>query len=407
MDSNTLRLNIWLNYDNRLICNFCFVLVSIFIFDMSYVWAQSTYLNPVFRNYKSHDLSLVKGKDGYIYAFGSCNVARNKNEKLVYYGINIFRSKNLIDWTFYKPAYNTDYLKQNKIGNVKQSHALAFEQGQYFLKYGKSVISYPIWAPDVIEYNGKYLMFVSLRNSFKDSKIAVFETKDLSEDFVFKRIVVSCDKKDKDAYVLSEEIIDPFPIVDGGNLYLVYGSFARNGNGKLIEARKKTGVYIVRLDNKSYKKIDNPIYLTDYYEGCSIQKHAGKYYLFGTNGNWENHTYKISYAVSNTLTGPYLNHKGKSIADTINIHLGKVILQTINSNLKYNGFGCMSNPIIDKNGRFFVLVNGHDLSIPPIVETSSAKERYGFLIELRWNKENAPYFNLKQIEENKIYNPKL
>ena len=215
------------------------------------------------------------------------------------------------------------------------------------------------------------------------------------------------DKKDKDAYVLSEEIIDPFPIVDDGNLYLVYGSFARNGNGKLIEARKNIGVYIVRLDNKSYKKIDNPIYLTDYYEGCSIQKHAGKYYLFGTNGNWKNHTYKISYAVSNTLTGPYLNHKGKSIADTVNIHLGKVILQTINSNLKYNGFGCMSNPIIDKNGRFFVLVNGHDLSISPIVETSSVKERYGFLIELRWNKENDPYFNLKQIEENKIYNPKL
>lgn len=67
----------------------------------------------------------------------------------------------------------------------------------------------------------------------------------------------------------------------------------------------------------------------------------------------------------------------------------------------------MSNPIIDKNGRFFVLVNGHDLSISPIVETSSVKERYGFLIELRWNKENDPYFNLKQIEENKIYNPKL
>ena len=402
MASNTLRLNIWLNYGNRLICYFCFVLASIFIFDISYISAQSTYLNPVFRNYKSHDLSLVKGKDGYIYAFGSCNVSRNKNEELIYYGVNIFRSKDLIDWNFYKLAF-----KQNKVDKIKQSHASALAQGQYFLKYGKSVRSYLVWAPDVIEHNGKYLMFVSLRNSYKDSKIAVFETKDLSEDFVFKRIVVSSDKKDKYAYVLSEEIIDPFPIVDNGNLYLVYGSFARNGNGKLIEARKKIGVYIVRLNNKSYKKIDDPIYLTDYYEGCSIQKHAGKYYLFGTNGNWKNHTYKISYAVSSTPTGPYLNHKGKSIADTVNVHLGKVILQTMDSNLKYNGFGCMSNPIIDKNGRFFVLVNGHDLSISPIVETSSAKERYGFLIELCWDKENNPYFNLKQIEENKIDNPKL
>lgn len=407
MGLNIWQPNVLSNYGGRVKRYFFLVLILFLTLEVCDGLAQSTYLNPVFRNYKSHDLSLIRGKDGYIYAFGTCNVPRNDSEDLVYYGVNIFRSKNLTDWRFYKRSHGANYLKQAELDEIKKYHAAAFSQGQYFLKYGDSIVSYPMWAPDVIEYNGRYLMFVSLRNSFEDSKIAVFEAKKLSEDFVFKRIVVSHDPRDKDAYVPSKEIIDPFPIIDNGNLYLVYGSFARDGNGKLIGTRKGIGVYIVKLDKKNYRKTGKPVYLTDYYEGCSIQKHAGKYYLFGTNGNWKNHTYKISYAVGNTLTGPYFNQEGKSIADTVNVNLGEIILQTTDASLRYNGFGCMSNPITDKDGRYFVLANGHDLSLSPIVGKSSKRERYGFLLELHWDERNNPYFNIKQIEGNGICNPKL
>lgn len=365
---------------------------------------QSSFVNPVFGAYKSHDLSLLRGRDGYVYAFGTCNVARDKNEHLVYYGVNIFRSKDLVNWQFYKRSHQNE-----SVGNLdfSKKYPSAWKQGCFFLKQGDSIARYPLWAPDVVEYKGKYLMFIALRKSFDDSKIAVFETDDLSHDFVYKRVVISTSKEDGASYVASRETIDPFPIIDNGNLYLLYGSFARDVNGKQNKARKGIGVFIVQLDSKTYAMKGQPTFLTDYYEGCSIQKRNGKYYLFGTNGAWTNHTYQISYAVSDRLRGPYRNTDGTSIADTAQVHLGKVILQTPSSSMRYNGFGCMSAPILDKEGRWWVLCNGHDLNLPPIVEKKASKERYAFLIELHWDENGNPYFDMDEIENNGMKKPNM
>lgn len=364
----------------------------------------STFVNPVFSAYKSHDMALLRGRDGYIYAFGTCNVARTPNEHLVYYGVNIFRSKNLVNWDFYKRSHQYESAKEQ---NLEEKYPNAWKQGRFFLRQGDSIAHYPIWAPGVVEYKGKYLMFAALRKSFDDSKIVVFETDDLNRDFVFKRVVISTDERDGSAYVSSRETIDPFPIVDNGKLYLMYGSFARDINGKLNRARKGIGVFIVQLDSKTYAMKGQPTFLTDYYEGCSIQKHDGKYYLFGTNGTWTNHTYQLSYAESDRLNGPYRNADGTSIADTVQVHLGKVILRTPISDMRYNGFGCISAPIWDKKGRCWVLCNGHDLNLAPIVEKKASKERYAFLIELHWNEKGNPYFNIDAIESNVMRKPDI
>lgn len=358
--------------------------------------------NPVFGAYKTHDLSIIKGHDGLFYAFGNCNAARDKQQSLVYYGTNIFRSDNLIDWSFYKRTHQDNYREpRDDKEKAKQ------RKGQYAIEYGDSVIYYPMWAAEIFEFEGKYLLFVALRNTATDSKIALFETDELSKDFSFKRIVVSGNKADGEAYVNSKEIIDPFPLVDEGKLYLFYGSFARNGKGEFREKRRGFGVYVVELDKETLAKKGEPIFISDYYEGCTILKRNGKFYLFGTNGGLSDHTYKLSYAVSSSITGPYLNHKDKSIADTVNVNLGKVILETKDSKLRYNGFGCMSTPIVDKDGRAFVLMNGHDLNLPAIVSKNSSIERYSFLLELHWDSDGNPYFDLDEIENNKIAKPRM
>lgn len=63
--------------------------------------------------------------------------------------------------------------------------------------------------------------------------------------------------------------------------------------------------------------------------------------------------------------------------------------------------------VIDKDGRYFVLMNGHDIERPPIVGKSSKKERYSFLLELHWDKNGNPYFNLGEIENNRIRKPNI
>jgi beta-xylosidase len=204
---------------------------------------------------------------------------------------------------------------------------------------------------------------------------------------------VSTDKNDDNAYVSSEELIDPYPIIDNNNLYLVYGSFARDRFGKMNESRKKIGVYITQLKyNKKWTTKGKPKFITDYYEGVCIVQRNGRYYLFGTNGAWRTNTYQISYAISKNLTGIYYNNQGQPINDTVNYNSGKIILSTPDSKQRFNGFGCMTTPIIDKQGKYWVMLNGHDLNLQPIMETSPEQERYTFLTQLLWDDEDNPYF---------------
>lgn len=328
-------------------------------------------VNPVISDYKIHDVSLIQDNNTF-YAFSSCNLPRDSSEHIPYYGGNVFKSKDLVNWTYSHQCIDNLNLK-----------------------------GYALWAPDIIKYKGQYLLFAALRKNNDQSKIALFESDQIEGKFKFKKIVVSNEKSDGESYFSARGIIDPFPIEDKGKLYLVFGSFSRDDRFKRLKNRDGIGVYIVELDSKrNYQMKSDPIFITDYYEGVSIIKRKNQYFLFGTNGNLTNHSYQINFAYSSNILGPYLGENGLPISDTVKVNPGKVILKTEDNNLRYNGFGCMSQPIVDRKGRYWVLMNGHDLSLPPIYETSSQRERYVHLVPLYWDDNNMPYFVLEQIENN-------
>ena len=52
-------------------------------------------------------------------------------------------------------------------------------------------------------------------------------------------------------------------------------------------------------------------------------------------------------------------------------------------------------------------MNGHDLNLPAIVAKNSSIERYSFLLELHWDSDGNPYFDLDEIENNKIKLPRF
>lgn len=145
-------------------------------------------------------------------------------------------------------------------------------------------------------------------------------------------------------------------------------------------------------------------FLTDYYEGCMVVPHNGKFWFFGTNGSLYNSTYKIEYAIADKITGPYLNKKGRAINDTIEYNPGTPILKTT-AKQRFNGFGCPSNPIIDKNGQYWMMMHGHAPEYDPIQMEKAEEERYTFLIPLYWNKEGEPYFDVDEIQRNEIKRP--
>lgn len=372
----------------------CCLFFLIFYDNISY---SQCIKNPVIFDYKIHDVSLIKGDDSIYYAFSTCNVARDSTIKIVYYGINIFRSVDLVNWKFWKRCTeNVDSQSENETIRY-------LDDGRVRLKEHNG--SYAVWSPEVLQINGKILLFVSFRKNFDDSCIALYEADSISSPFKYKTIVVSNNIQDRN-YFNTREIIDPFPINVNGRLFLFFGSFARDKNGKFLNHRKRIGVYIVELDLNDYSMKSKPIFITDYYEGISVINLNDGFFLFGTNGNWTDNTYSISYAYSKNITGPYLNSKGLSISDTVKFNRGDIILQT-NAYHKYGGFGCMSSPIIDKNGNYYVLANGHDKSIEPIVEKSSDKERYIFLLQLCWDSNSKPRFILDNIINDKQMIPDL
>lgn len=342
--------------------------------------------NPVISDYTVHDVSLIRYKNAF-YAFASCVVHRDKMKKLNYVSVQIFKSTNLVDWEYYKQATFDDY----------KNELYASDEAQK---------KYQIWAPDIIRYKDKLLLFVAFRHTFDDSLIAVFESDDISHDFVFKNVVVSNNKRDARAFFPTREIIDPYPFVYKNKLFLVFGSFSRNDKGKMWGNRKGIGTYIVPLvygDEISMK--GEPVFISDYYEGVNIQRHGNYFFLFGTNGVLSNHTYKIDYAKSKNIMGPYKNANRKQINDTVNINLGTPILYTRNAKSQFNGFGCLSNMITDNDGRTFVLVHGHDLNKKPIQMKTPQSERYAFLLEILWDKYGNPYFDMDAIQNNGIKKP--
>ena len=266
---------------------------------------RTTYSNPVITDFTYHDSSIIDGEDGYIYSFVSRIVPRVPDKKYVFNQVNIFRSRDMVTWEFYKPAF-----LENDVAFLNDKKKNRF-----------------IWAPNVIHYKGKYLLFVSLRYTIQDVKIGVLESDSIGKDFKFNNVLVSTSSKDVNAKVDSEELIDPFPISDGKNLYLFYGSFRKDRKGRNMETKEKTAVYVVKLVNKDgvWQKEGNPIFVTDYYEGICVIKRKGKYHLFGTCGSWRNNTYQIGYASSKKITGPYKNKEGKLINDALNYNNSSVI----------------------------------------------------------------------------------
>ena len=365
--------------------NFVVVIAISFVFSI-HVYSQQKYLvNPIISNYVYHDSSLIKGDDGYYYSFVSSIIPRDTAIVIPYYTVSIFRSRDLLNWDYYKSAFTTDEIclsyvteyDEEKKRNGKFPLTSTIEKTRY----------YPVWSPDIIRYNGKYLLFVSLHKSREDSKIAVFESKKINQDFRFVDIVVSNNILDEGAYVNSLELIDPYPFIDKGKLYLFYGSFSRDMNGRHIKERAGIGFYMIQLNSKTLQKVGEPLFITDYYEGVAIIKKKGIYYLFGTNGAWRESSYQICYARSYKLRGPYLDSSGKSISDKNAIFKP---ISIVNQSKRFNGLGCMSRPIVDKEGKYWILVNGHDTYLPPIVEKKSTAERYTFLLQLKWDNKGNP-----------------
>ncbi len=183
-----------------------------------------------------------------------------------------------------------------------------------------------IWAPDLSFVNGKYYLYYAV-SSFGSiqSVIGLATNKTLdptSSDYHWEDHGPVYELLANDSY----NCIDPTHVIDGkGQQWLAFGSFW-------------TGLKIIKLDPKTGKPKPGDRHVIgiaarptpegglDTIEANYIFERNGWYYLFASYDyccKGANSTYYTAYGHSKSITGPYVDKKGRSMMDGY----GEVILK--------------------------------------------------------------------------------
>lgn len=154
-----------------------------------------------------------------------------------------------------------------------------------------------VWAPTIIEKNGKYYYIFASNDIQNDSEVGGLE------------IAVSDSPTGPFKAYLGRPLIDRFingaqPIDahlfkdDDGTVYLYYGGWKHCNVCKMNDDMTD---FVPFEDGEIFKEI-TPY---DYVEGPCMMKRNGKYYFMYSCGSWGKGTYRVDYAIADTPLGPF------------------------------------------------------------------------------------------------------
>lgn len=231
----------------------------------TFIIKQNYYQNPII-HHSLADPSVIRGKDGLFYLYSTGRF------------VSIYKSQNLIDWTFAETVFDDETRPNINSGDV--------------------------WAPDINYINGKYVLYYSqsvwgdewgcgIGVAIADNPTGPFKN--------LGKLFTSLEMKARNS-------IDPFYIEDDGKKYLFWGSLR--------------GIWGIELaeDGLSIKKGAVKTQIAGGgMEGTYIHKRNGYYYLFGSCGtccNGLGSSYHITYGRATNLFGPYTTKDGKRTLDS-------------------------------------------------------------------------------------------
>lgn len=171
------------------------------------------------------------------------------------------------------------------------------------------------WAPEVMEYQGKYYMYYTSRSktgqylclglAISDSPLGPF-----------------IDVGDQPLLDLGYAILDSNVLIDDDGKKYLY--FVYDWTQRIQDNRNESQIYVIRLSDDMKSVVGEPELLLrpdqgwDEYqcinEGPEILKHNGKYYLI-FSGNGYGPLYALGYAVSDSPMGPFVKAEENPILD--------------------------------------------------------------------------------------------
>ncbi len=210
-------------------------------------------------------------------------------------GIPVRYSDDLVDFTYHGSVLSEKAIAQGRDNGRRYAATRSF------------------WAP-FVEYTGaEYRMYYSATRAFgsSESRIWLATSRDPLGPFENRGVVADTWGTDDTL----PNAIDPHIIRDGERVFLVYGSFF--GGIFIKELDPATGLSLDG-DPKSLGKCishRSPPPHPDGPEGASVcyVPETGYFYLFQSYG-WLGDTYDIRVGRSSSVTGPYLDRRGRDLA---------------------------------------------------------------------------------------------
>lgn len=298
------------------------------------VFAESngSYVNPIMDR-TMPDPTVVDDGQGNFYMYAT-NMAKK---------VPIYTSRDLVNWIYYGDSFTEREMPSGLEGGG-------------------------IWAPDVIRYKNSYLMAYSYSKwgEYHNNGIGLAIADSPKGPFKNLGLLFTSDSSGV------RNSIDPSLVLDGGKLYLLWGSF--NGLYIVELSRDEGGGFYIK-DINSKKQIAGKAF-----EGSHIFKRGNYYYLFASVGRCclqDNSSYRVVVGRSKHLMGPYIDSNGNKMLDNgYNFVLG--------SNEKFVGPGHGSKIITDKDGKTWYVYHSY-------VRGKGDKGRLPMLDEILWTKDGWPY----------------
>ena len=197
--------------------------------------------------------------------------------------------------TFFDAFSSIDMIYWQKHSNILDTSAI---------KWAKQAM----WAPSVVQNKDKYYFFFSANDIQRPEREGWDENNTINHTGGIGIAVASNPAGPYKDYLgkplLSDfyndaQPIDQFVFKDtDGQWYIIYGGWSHCNIGKLKD--DFTG-FVEWPDGKLFHEITPEGYV----EGPFIFLRNNKYYFMWSEGGWGNDTYKVAYAISDKITGPY------------------------------------------------------------------------------------------------------
>ncbi|WP_407109739.1 glycoside hydrolase family 43 protein [Streptomyces sp. DSM 116494] len=154
-----------------------------------------------------------------------------------------------------------------------------------------------MWAPAPIERDGRYYLYFAANDIQNDSQpggigVAVADRPEGPYEDALGRPLIS--RFHNGAQPIDQDVF----IDDDGQAYMYYGGWGHANVVKLNPDMTSLGTFD---DGSTYREITP----ADYVEGSQMFKRDGKYYLMWSEGGWTGPDYSVSYAISDSPTGPF------------------------------------------------------------------------------------------------------